>query len=128
MRLLAKAGQSDGEASPVNDNRTSPLERRRKIIWGAFEEQTDVQKDQCQKRAALLIEADTLYRGGGYTKQSCMAIIARRAKVSTTTLFNWKRKCDGLDRCDWAAALASGQKGRPSKADCHPEAWRLFYG
>ncbi len=34
MRLLAKAGQSDGEASPVNDNRTSPLERRRKIIWG----------------------------------------------------------------------------------------------
>jgi transposase InsO family protein len=114
--LLARELREAAATAPV-----SPTSQ----AWEDFERLPEKSKATARERLAIVDQVATL-RGGAMNKAEAVALVAKRASVSSSTLWGWIKLCDGRPRPDWLAALAPQYKGRTSTADCDPRAWDFF--
>jgi putative transposase len=91
-------------------------------IWEAFERLPATAKAAAEKRLGIVDQVMTL-RAGGMKAGEAVALVAKRAAVSGSTLWGWLKHCEGAPRAHWLAALAPRHKGRTSTAECDPRAW-----
>ncbi|SDH94865.1 transposase domain-containing protein, partial [Roseospirillum parvum] len=50
----------------------------------------------------------------------------RQHGVSASSIYNWFKLTDGVERADWLPALAPRHVGRTTTTECSPEAWEFI--
>lgn len=90
--------------------------------WSEFEGLPESARSEARRRLAVVTQVAEL-RAGGMKEGEAVALVARRASVSGTTLRNWYKLTEDVARAHWLAALAPHGKGRPAAADCDQRAW-----
>ncbi len=100
---------------------------RSKQLWQRFERLTDSQRETCQFRLQVLLDADML-RQAGLTGAKILDEIKRRYQVGKSALYEWRGMLVGIAREDWLPALAPSNVNFANGlvievAECHPRAW-----
>lgn len=76
-------------------------------------------------RAAALDAVECLVRDGT-DKTVAMALVARQADVSRSTLYAWEALVLGVARPDWLPRLAPRHAGAVERTACEAEAWDML--
>jgi transposase InsO family protein len=108
-----------------------------KALWDTFERLSDADKAECQRRLSIILEVIDLraslpIRSGGKDRTTIInEHIKTRHGIGKSTLYNWLKLVEGLDRKDWLAALAPQTDPRVfgiigETAEVHPDAWALL--
>lgn len=93
--------------------------------WAAFEALPEKAKDEARRRLAIMDQLAML-TSGGMKVGDAVALVARRAEISASTLWGWSRLVETAPRAHWLPALAPRHKGRTVTADCDPRAWDML--
>lgn len=115
-------GEAQAELLARELRAAPPVELDATGAWGAFERLPASARATAEKRLGIVDQVMSL-RGGGMKASEAVALVARRADVSGSTLWGWLKLVEGQPRPHWLAALAPRHKGRTAKADCDPRAW-----
>lgn len=99
-----------------------PVDAASKALWQRFERLPEARKAEARRRLAAVNRVATL-AAGGMAKRVAVALTAREAGVSSSTLYGWLREVEGIAAADRLAALASKHTGRLTESDCDPRAW-----
>ena len=118
---VAQARLSLIHSAPANDDADVESDRR-KALWERFEGLSRTQKDVCHQRLAAIETAEELERGG-MSRTAAAFRACDRHGVRKSAFFDWRKRLAGVDREDWLAALAPGNKGGSEFAECHADAW-----
>lgn len=98
------------------------LEGERTGMWRWFEGLPQHKRDEARRRLEVLDAVGTLVRAG-VSKTFAAMEIAREAGVAVSGLYRWEALIHGVERADRLPYLAPRHAGRPSQAECSPEAW-----
>jgi len=93
--------------------------------WEEFERLPENAKAEARRRLGIVDQVNALVSGGAKAGDA-VALVARRADVSGSTLWGWLGLIKGVPNADRLAALAPRRKGRTVTADCDPRAWDFF--
>ncbi|RVQ76143.1 transposase domain-containing protein [Sinorhizobium medicae] len=101
-----------------------------KMLWARFEALSDEHKAICSSRLETLHAFEEL-QASGISSTDAVRHCCRKADISKTTLYEWRRMVDGHAREDWLAALApsfpiGAKAAQPNHAACHPDAWEAL--
>lgn len=109
---------------PANDDRNLNRERKSRL-WAEYEALSAEQKIICEARLKALQIAEDLERGGMLAVAS-ITMACRRAGVTKSAFYEWRKQVEGHDREDWLAALAPSYRTDSRWAECHEEAWDVL--
>ncbi|WP_279110581.1 transposase domain-containing protein [Bartonella apis] len=110
-------------AKTINIDTTN--DKKRKEIWGRYEQLSEKQKAICRHRAECISFAADLNKGG-LTVDAANIVAAKRHNVSVRSIYTWQNMVAGFDRPDWLAALAPSFKANTKTKDVHQEAWDVL--
>lgn len=91
-------------------------------MWSWFEALPSKKKEKAEYRLSILESVKALVRGG-VNKNFAVEKIAEAEGISSSTIWGWSSKVDGVDRADWLPYLAPKHTGRTETVECHPKAW-----
>lgn len=91
-------------------------------MWAWFDMLPDSKKRKAERRLSILESVKALTRGG-LNKNFAVEQIAEDEGVSSSTIWNWSRLVDGVDRAHWLPFLAPKHTGRTETVECDPKAW-----
>ncbi|MTW19123.1 DDE-type integrase/transposase/recombinase [Rhodoplanes serenus] len=117
-RLVAR------EAGVAGEQPREIAAARVSALWDRFARLPERTKQEARERLAAVDRVDLLSRG--MTRQVAVALVAREAGISTSTLWGWLRTAGEVPASDRLAALAPRHVGRTATADCHPQAWAFL--
>lgn len=123
--MVGKAMLPEAAMTPAQAREATRKEMGRDALWEWFDGLTDAKKDKARERLSILLDVDTLYRGG-MTKDHAVRHVAAVRKIAESTIYALQQRCHGRDRSDWLPCLADRRMGRTATADCDPEAWELI--
>lgn len=120
--LIAHAAAADAPPAPP-----TPMadDEERLGLWADFDARGDGAKREAARRLAIVRQVAALRRGG-MGAVAATILVAREAKMPTSTLRDWLRRCQHLDPGDWLAALAPRHTGGMKTADCDPRAYEFL--
>ena len=93
--------------------------------WDWYERLPEKKKRVAMLRASALDSVTQMVRDGT-DKTAAMAVVARRADVSRSTLYGWEAAVLGVPRGDWLPLLAPRHAGGQQRRDCDGEAWDML--
>tara|TARA_R110001583_G_scaffold151740_2_gene303608 strand:+ start:1947 stop:3911 length:1965 start_codon:yes stop_codon:yes gene_type:complete len=96
-----------------------------RVDWDWFERQPDARKNKARYRLSIL-EAICALQRGALSKDRAVYAVADQQKVGKSTIFNWFKLVEGLDRKDWLPALCPRHTGRTKTTECDPRAWEFI--
>lgn len=96
-----------------------------KALWQRYEQLTDSQKAECERRLGVLDAVEKLLAAGS-SVTGAVAVAAAEAGIASSTIYNWRTMVAGVARQDWRAALAPGDKASAEFAACHEKAWEAL--
>jgi hypothetical protein len=96
-----------------------------RVDWDWFERQPDARKNKARYRLSILEAVCGLQRGA-LSKDRAVYAVADQQKVGKSTIFNWFKLVEGLDRKDWLPALCPRHTGRTKTVECDPRAWEFI--
>jgi hypothetical protein len=109
-------------AKPQTNERGSTSAR---VDWEWFEAIPDTRKKKAQDRCAVL-DAICMLQRGALSKDQAVCIISGQQNIGASTIYNWFKLVEGLDRKDWLPALCPRHAGRTAKVECDPQAWEFL--
>lgn len=107
--------------------RTRPQEAGsgQETAWSWFDKQSRKVKDEAQRRLGIVNAIELLCEAGA-TRTAAVAATSDDSGVGRSTLWNWMRMVEGIDRADWLVALAPRRQGGGAEAEIHPDLWQAF--
>lgn len=96
-----------------------------RVDWDWFERLPEDRKNKARFRLNVL-EAVCALQRGALSKDRAVYAIADQQKVGKSTIFNWFKLVEGLDRKDWLPALCPRHTGRTKTVECDPRAWEVL--
>jgi hypothetical protein len=107
--------------------RTRPQEAGsgQESAWAWFDKQSRKVKDEAQRRLGIVNAIELLCEAGA-TRTAAVAATSDDSGVGRSTLWNWMRMVEGIDRADWLVALAPRRQGGGAEAEIHPDLWIAF--
>lgn len=107
--------------------RTRPeaAESAQASAWAWFERQGAKVKAEAQRRLDVLGAAELLVAAGA-SRSAAVAQVSADRGVGKSTIWNWLRLVEGIDRADWLPALAPRRKGGGIEAEIDPLLWAAF--
>lgn len=96
-----------------------------RVDWEWFEALPETRKKKAHDRFAVLDAICTLQRGA-LSKDQAVCIISGQQKIGASTIYNWFKLVEGLDRKDWLPALCPRHAGRTKTVPCDPLAWECL--
>lgn len=119
LRLqLAEAAQSD-----TRTQAKAAITRDGLAEW--FNRLPTKKKAVAEARARALDAVEAMIRSGT-DKTVAMALVAREADVSRSTLYAWEGVVLGVARPDWLPRLAPRHAGATERTECPAEAWDML--
>ncbi|WP_455466205.1 transposase domain-containing protein [Bartonella sp. B39] len=96
-------------------------------IWLHYEGLSKAHKSRCEERLKMLCFMDDLILAGMGVHDAA-SLSAVKFGVSRRSVFNWRERVEGYERCDWLAALAPsyGEDSCAQFAPCHEGAWEVL--
>lgn len=97
-------------------------------LWARYERLSKMhKKSRCEERLKVLCYMDDLVHAGMGVHDAASSTAATFG-VSRMSVFNWRERVEGYERCDWLAALvpAYGEKSCAQFAPCHGGAWEVL--
>lgn len=94
----------------------------REALWSRYESLNEGIRNKAEHRLTVMHQLAELQAGGMQTSLA-VTLIARRAKLSPATVWNWLKALHGVSRADWLPALAPRHVGRTATEECDPRAW-----
>lgn len=127
VSVLPPAAQLELSSRGLSISRPAPAEAETAAQreWRWFDRQTDKVKDEAKRRAAVLMEIDTL-EAAGMTRSAALAEAARCNDLGASTVWNWLKSVAGIAVFDRLPFLAPRRKGGGVEADIPDDIWRLF--
>ena len=125
LALLPRAAQVQlalAGGAPDSDAKAD-IKRAELSAW--FDRQPERKKAVARARAETLDAIDTLVRAG-LDHLIATLEVARSTGSSRSTLYRWRDMVAGLDRADWAPALAPRHAGGQARCECPDEAWEAL--
>ena len=113
-RKKAEAPQSNGRGSTAA-----------RVDWEWFEALPEARKKKAHDRFAVLDAICTLQRGA-LSKDQAVCSVSAQQNIGASTIYNWFKLVEGLDRKDWLPALCPRHAGRTKKVPCDPLAWECL--
>ncbi|WP_339860453.1 transposase domain-containing protein [Thalassospira alkalitolerans] len=96
-----------------------------RVDWEWFEALPETRKQKAHERFSVLDAICSLQRGA-LSKDQAVAIVSSQQNVGASTIYNWFKLVEGLDRKDWLPALCPRHAGRTKTVDCDPSAWEFI--
>jgi putative transposase len=93
--------------------------------WTWFDKQSRKVKAEAQRRLDIVNAIELLCEGGA-SRTAAVAAASDDHGVGRSTLWNWLRSVEGIERADWLVALAPRRQGGGAEAEIHPELWDAF--
>ncbi|WP_455466616.1 transposase domain-containing protein [Bartonella sp. B39] len=96
-------------------------------IWLRYDGLSKAHKSRCEERLKMLCFMDDLLLAGMGVHDAA-SLSAVKFGVSRRSVFNWRERVEGYERCDWLAALAPsyGEESCAQFAPCHEGAWEVL--
>jgi putative transposase len=110
----------EGAAPDAPDQAKGAL--KRDGMWQWFERLPEKKKRTAAERARALDAVEALI-SNGTDKLAAMALVAREANVSRSTLYAWEALVLAIPREDWLPHLAPRHVGSLQRSECDSEAW-----
>lgn len=120
LTLEAKAAETATEVTPP-----TAAGPDRNALWAWYDTLTDKKKAEAKRRLDILDAVDTLYRNC-MRRDAAVMSVGQHHDVGPSTIYNWMKLVEGLDRPDWLPALAPRHTGRTATVECSPEAWDML--
>jgi hypothetical protein len=127
LSVLPPAAQLELATRGLSISRPQPVqaETREAREWRWFDRQSDSVKAEAQRRAAVLMDIDTL-EAAGMTRSAALAEAARCQNLGASTVWNWLKSVVGVAAHDRIPFLAPRRKGGGVEAEIPDDLWRLF--
>ncbi|MDE1917638.1 MAG: Mu transposase C-terminal domain-containing protein [Sphingomonadales bacterium] len=116
---LAKRGLSVSRPRPAEAEPANAKE------WRWYDCQTAKVKSEAERRAALILDIDTL-ESAGLTRSAAVAEVCRQSEVGASTMWNWLKSVAGVAPHDRLPFLAPRRKGGGAEADIPEDIWKVF--
>lgn len=124
LPLAARVQVISSISRPVTEA-VKPDETRRQDLWQHYETLTEEHKERAKHALDVLQSVEQLTAAGA-RKSHAIMMIANETGIGVTTIRNWYRDVQRLDRCDWLPALAPRYCGRPRDNGCDPDVWEML--
>ena len=108
-----------------NDSAATRGQTADRVDWDWFDRLPDERKTKARYRLSVL-EAVCALQRGALSKDRAVYAIANQQKLGKSTIFNWFKMVEGLDRKDWLPALCPRHAGRTKTVECDPRAWEVI--
>ena len=120
--LLTKLRTEAEAAAPAPDGHAGLA---RDVAWVTFMRCSDAERGRAQRRLlAVRMVADRLV--SGWTCEIAMRVVAQEFDVAVSTLYDWRKRVEGIGACDQVAHLIDLPGAGRASAECAPEAWEMF--
>jgi putative transposase len=116
---LAKRGLAAAPADQASGNNGQSR------TWTWLEGQSESVKAEARRRLDAVDRVETFERAN-LTRSAAVACAAAECGVGSSTLWNWLRDVDGIDRADRLPHLAPRRQGGGAEAEIDDEAWRFL--
>jgi len=93
--------------------------------WAFYETLSDKRKNKANERLKIIEAVVTLKRGGNKVDLA-VNIVASQNQIGTSSIYNWLKLVEGIDRVDWLPYLAPRHSGRTKSKQCDPNAWDML--
>lgn len=110
--------------APMAETAAARREAVSKSLWERFDSLPEKARAEAARRLAVVDQVRQL--AAGMTRQCAVALAAREADISTSTLWTWLRQAEEVPPADRLPALAPKHVGRIATADIHPDAWDMI--
>ncbi|MEM8724643.1 MAG: DNA-binding domain-containing protein, partial [Pseudomonadota bacterium] len=106
-------------------SRPEPTMSAKATAWTWYETQGPKVRKEAERRHQIVGEIELLCQSGA-TRTAAVAEASADHGVGKSTLWNWLRAIEGIERSNWLPALAPRRKGGGAAAEIDDELWLLF--